>query len=155
MPVTSSPPEPPLGSAPVPVSPTEGTPLASVVSQPDSRAATRVTTTANAARMPIGAGATAEDPEELALADPEADAVDRPQLAVPHGEVGDRDRRHQAGSPATSGHGRAASSCAERENKVASSSVRPTSCTATGRPSAARPQGTDAAGLPATFQSAA
>ena len=58
-------------------------------------------------------------------------------------------------SPASSAHGRAASTWALRLSRVVSSSVRPTSWTPTGRPSAASPHGTTAAGLPATFHSAA
>ena len=53
------------------------------------------------------------------------------------------------------GHGRAASICADSRSRVTSSSVRPTSWTAVGRPSAASPHGTEAAGLPATFHSTA
>ena len=45
------------------------------------------------------------------------------------------------------GNGRASSSCAERLNRVASSSVRPTSWTATGRPSSAMLHGTDGRGV--------
>ena len=41
-------------------------------------------------RLPGAVGA--EDPDELALADLEADAVDGPQVAVGHGEVDDLDR---------------------------------------------------------------
>src|SRR6476619_1701285 len=44
---------------------------------------------------------------------------------------------------ASSGLGRAASTCADSENSVASSSVRPTSWTATGSPSGPVPQGTE------------
>ena len=53
------------------------------------------------------------------------------------------------------GNGRAASIWADRLSSVASSSVRPTSWMAVGSPSGAMPHGTAAAGLPATFHSAA
>ena len=64
---------------------------------------------------------------------------------------------HRSGlsHPASSGHGRAASSCADRLSRVVSSCGRPTSCTEVGTPSSAMPHGTAAAGLPATFQMAA
>src|ERR1035437_2435130 len=48
--------------------------------------------------------------------------------------------------------GRADSICAASESSVASSSRRPTICTARGSPSEPRPAGTDAAGWPVTFQ---
>ena len=45
-----------------------------------------------------------------------------------------------------------ASSCAASDSSVASSPGRPTSCTPTGKPSAATSEGTDAAGCPVWFQ---
>ena len=46
----------------------------------------------------------------------------------------------------------AASICAASDSRVASSSGRPTIWTASGRPDAEKPAGTDAAGWPVAFQ---
>ena len=48
----------------------------------------------------------------------------------------------------SAGQPRSASSCAASESRAASSFGRPTICTASGRPSAVKPIGTDIAGLP-------
>lgn len=53
-----------------------------------------------------------------------------------------------------SAHGRADSNWAATRRIVGSSCSRPTSCTASGNRSEPNPEGTDAAGLPVTFQSA-
>src|SRR5262249_26805126 len=64
---------------------------------------------------------------------------------VEHGPIVER---QEASAALRSNHGRAASSCGARRNKVASSPKRPTICTATGSPSAERPSGSIIAGWP-------
>ena len=72
--------------------------------------------------------------------------------AQPGPRRGEQQAAHSTGR--ASAHGLARSSWAESVIRVVSSCCRPTSCTASGRPSAAKPAGTEAAGLPVTFHRA-